>query len=124
MTAMGSARAEHHDSGGEVYSRIVEDLRGWAVTTDELAAIAGVHSRQVQNWAAGRNKPQGENRDNLLEMHYLVKRLRDVYQPEGVEIWLHGRNRDLDGRRPLDLLRAGEFETVLAAVERLAEGTM
>jgi hypothetical protein len=54
----------------------------------------------------------------------LVKRLRDVYQPEGVEIWLHGRNRDLGSQRPLDLLRAGEFETVLSAVERLVDGTM
>jgi hypothetical protein len=37
---------------------------------------------------------------------------------------LHGRNRDLGGQRPLDLLRAGEFETVLSAVERLVDGTM
>src|SRR4051812_15125780 len=44
--------------GGEVYARIVEDLRQSAVTTDELASIAGVHGRQVQNWAAGRNKPK------------------------------------------------------------------
>lgn len=110
--------------GGEVYAHIVEDLRQSAVTTDELASIAGVHRRQVQNWAAGRNKPQGENRDHLLELHYLVKRLRDVYQPEGVEIWLHGRNRDLGAQRPLDLLRAGEFEAVLSAVERLIDGTM
>jgi Antitoxin Xre/MbcA/ParS C-terminal toxin-binding domain len=120
--------AAQHDvvqrQSGEVYAHIVEDLRQSAVTTDELASIAGVHSRQVQNWAAGRNKPQGQNRDHLLELHYLVKRLRDVYQPEGVEIWLHGRNRDLDGQRPLDLLRAGEFEAVLSAVERLVDGTM
>lgn len=110
--------------GGEVYAHIVDDLRDAAVTTDELASIAGVHARQVQNWAAGRNKPQGLHREHLLEVHYLVKRLREVYQPEGVEIWLHGRNRDLGGQRPLDLLRAGEFETVLAAVERLVDGTM
>jgi hypothetical protein len=110
--------------GGEVYARIVQDLRSSAVTTDELATIAGVHSRQVQNWAAGRNKPQGQNRDHLLELHYIVKRLRDVYAPEGVEIWLHGRNRDLRGQRPLDLLTAGEFATVLSAVERLTDGTM
>jgi antitoxin Xre/MbcA/ParS-like protein len=110
--------------GGEVYARIVEGLREGALTTDELAAVIGVHSRQVQNWAAGRNKPQGNNRDLLLEVDYLVKRLRDVYQPEGVEIWLHGRNRDLGGRRPLDLLGEGHFEAVLSAVERLIDGTM
>lgn len=108
--------------GGEVYSRIVTGLRE-TVSTEELAQVIGIHSRQVQNWAAGRNKPQGENRDQLLGVHYLVQRLRDVYQPEGVEIWLHARNREFDGQRPLDLLIAGEYERVLAAVERLFEGT-
>lgn len=108
--------------GGEVYSRIVTGLRE-AVGTDDLARVIGVHSRQVQNWAAGRNRPQGENRDQLLGVHYLVQRVRDVYQPEGVEIWLRARNRDFGGQRPIDLLAAGEYERVLAAVERLADGT-
>jgi hypothetical protein len=110
------------DRGGEVYSRIVSDLRE-IVSTDELAKVIGIHSRQVQNWAAGRNRPQGDNRDYLLGVHYLVRRLRDVYRPEGVEIWLHSRNREFGGERPLDLLAAGEYERVLAAVERLADGT-
>lgn len=108
--------------GGEVYSRIVTGLRE-SIGTDDLARVIGIHSRQVQNWAAGRNRPQGDNRDQLLGVHYLVQRLRDVYQPEGVEIWLHAPNREFDGQRPLDLLVAGEYERVLAAVERLADGT-
>jgi len=108
--------------GGEVYSRIVTGLRE-AVGTEDLARVIGIHPRQVQNWAAGRNRPQNENRDQLLGIHYLVQRLRDVYQPEGVEIWLHARNRDFAGQRPIDLLAAGEYERVLAAVERLADGT-
>jgi hypothetical protein len=47
-----------------------------------------------------------------------------VYKPEGVDIWVHGRNRDLGGQKPIDLLHAGRFEEVLAAVERLASGAM
>jgi hypothetical protein len=39
-------------------------------------------------------------------------------------LWIHGRNRELDGQKPIDLLVAGEFERVLAAVERLASGAM
>ncbi len=123
---MGGILAAHEDplarQGGDVYSRIVSGLRE-SVSTEELAKIIGIHSRQVQNWAAGRNRPQGDNRDQLLGVHYLVQRLRDVYQPEGVEIWLHARNREFDSQRPLDLLIAGEYERVLAAVERLSDGT-
>jgi transcriptional regulator with XRE-family HTH domain len=110
------------DRGGEQYSRIVSDLRE-TVSTEDLARIIGIHSRQIQNWAAGRNRPQGENREQLLGVYYLVQRLRDVYRPEGIEIWLHSRNREFDARRQLDLLVAGEYERVLAAVERLADGT-
>src|SRR5687768_2281532 len=95
-----------------VYSRIVEDVRGHSITTVELAEIAGVSERQVQNWAAGASRPQGATRDRLLEVHYIVEQLGEVYSPEGVDIWLHARNRSLDGERPIDLLRTDQFRKV------------
>lgn len=52
------------------------------------------------------------------------KRLRDVYTAEGVDIWIHGRNRDLGDEKPIDLLVAGQFKRVLAAIERLSSGSM
>jgi uncharacterized protein (DUF2384 family) len=106
------------------YRALVERIRESALTSAELAEVTGVKVRQVQHWAAGGHRPQGETRDRLLEVAYIVDQLHDVYSPEGVEIWIHARNRDLDGRRPIDLLRAGEFETVLRAVERLQTGAM
>jgi hypothetical protein len=107
-----------------LYARIVEDLRETALTTAEVAAITGVRERQVQHWAAGSHRPQGIKRDRLLELAYVVDRLRDVYKPEGIDIWLHGRNRDLQGERPMDLLAQGEFAMVLNAIERLETGAM
>jgi uncharacterized protein (DUF2384 family) len=106
------------------YSRIIEDLRETALTAAEVASIAGVKERQVQHWVAGTHRPKGAKRDRLLELVYIVDRLRDVYRPEGIDIWIHGRNRDLDGRRPIDLLEQGDFATVLNAVERLETGAM
>lgn len=105
-----------------LYSRIVENIRAGSVTSAELAEITGVRERQVQNWATGANRPSGATRDRLLEVHYIVGQLQEVYSPEGIDIWLHGRNRTLDGRRPIDLLREGAFEDVLNAVERLTTG--
>jgi hypothetical protein len=110
------------DSG--VYARIVHDIRDSAMTVQELADITGTNRRQVTNWANGASKPGPSTRDRLLEVHYLVGMLRDVYTREGAEIWLHGRKRSLDGQRPIDLLRAGDFATVLQAVERLRTGAM
>ncbi len=106
----------------ELYTRLVEDIRTSALTIQELAEVTGANRRQVSNWASGVHKPVGVKRDRLLEVHYVVTLLREVYTREGAEIWLHGRKRSLNGRRPIDLLREGDFKTVLNAVERLATG--
>jgi hypothetical protein len=119
-----AATAKTRGDAWTLYARIVGDVREAALTTAELAAITGVEERQVYNWAAGTARPKGANRDRLLEVHYIVKELRDVYTPEGAEIWLHARNRGLHGERPLDLLTRGDFQPVVHAVERLRTGAM
>jgi hypothetical protein len=105
-----------------LFSRIVEHVRDAALTTGEIADIVGVDERQVYNWASGASKPRGANKDRLLEINYIVEALGDVYTPEGIDIWLHGRNRSLKGQKPIDLLMAGDFTTVIAAIDRLKTG--
>lgn len=50
--------------------------------------------------------------------------LAEVYTPEGVELWLHGRNRTLDGWQPIDLIYGSnaDRDRVLNAIGRLIEG--
>jgi uncharacterized protein (DUF2384 family) len=62
--------------------------------------------------------------DRLLELHYVTQALRDLYTHEGAEIWLHGRKRSLDGRRPVDMLADGAYEEVLDAIESKRSGAM
>lgn len=106
------------------YKRIIQEMRETALTTSEIAAITQVKDRQVYHWSAGTHRPQGQARDRLLETAYIVEALKDVYKPEGVDIWIHGRNRSLNGQRPIDLLERGEFAPVLNAIERLRTGAM
>ena len=82
----------------------------------EIAEIVGVKERQVHHWAAGQHRPQNGVRDALLELRYVVKLLGDIYRPESVEIWLHSRNPELDGNRPIDLLQDRQFVPVLQAI--------
>ena len=125
MTPVSSTRGNPSASSETgLYARIVEDVRDAALTTAEVAQIAGVDERQVYNWAAGTSRPKGANRDRLLEIHYIVQALKDVYTREGTDIWIHARNRSLSGQRPIDLLIDGEFQPVLLAVERLRTGAM
>jgi uncharacterized protein (DUF2384 family) len=106
------------------YARIVEEIRDAGLTTADVGQVVGVDERQVRNWLTGDHAPGPKNRDLLLELHYVTQQLRDVYDREGAEIWLHGRKRSLDARRPIDLLVDGEYEIVLNAIERLRSGAM
>jgi uncharacterized protein (DUF2384 family) len=121
---LSTAPQQTADASGVTYSLVVQEIRDNGITSAELAEITGVRERQVQHWVAGSSKPRDASRERLTDVYYVVNQLRDVYRPEGVEIWLHSRNRDLGGRRPIDLLRAGEFSSVLEAVERLTHGAM
>jgi hypothetical protein len=103
---------------------LVRDIRSSGVSFGDIAAVTGVRERQVQHWAAGSSRPRDETRDRLVDVYYLVRQLAEVYRPEGIDIWLHARNRELDGSRPIDLLTNGDVESVVQAVERLQSGAM
>lgn len=121
--ASAAPSATPRDPAGDspVYRHVVADTRR-ALTLAEIGEIVGAGERAVQKWAAGAARPEGAKRDRLLELQYVIEELSDVYKPEGVDIWLHSRQRALDDRRPLDVLKAGEFQTVLQLVQRLAGG--
>jgi hypothetical protein len=105
-----------------LYRHVVADARRAGLKAAEIGAITGVGERAVQNWANGTSKPEGASRDRLLELKYIIEQLTDIYEDEGIEIWLHAHQRALDGERPVDLLRVGRFETVLQLIDRLAGG--
>lgn len=111
------------ESAGDspVYRHVVADARR-ALTLAEIGEIVGAGERAVQKWAAGAARPEGAKRDRLLELQYVIEELSDVYKPEGIDIWLHAPQRALEGRRPIDMLKAGDFEIVLQLVQRLAGG--
>lgn len=109
-------------AAGFSYPSLVEEIRRNGLTAAEIGSITGVRDRQVQNWAAGVSKPTGETRDRLVDIHYIVRQLQGAYRPEGISIWLHARNPELSGQRPIDLLISGEFQPVIDAVDRLLVG--
>lgn len=109
-------------ASGFSFPSLVDEIRRGGLTAAEIGLITGVRERQVQNWAAGKSRPAAETRDRLVDIHYIVRQLEDVYRPEGIEIWLHSRNPELDARRPIDMLIDGDFEPVVNAVLRLRVG--
>lgn len=89
----------------------------------EIGEIVGVGTRQVQNWASGHGAPANTRRlRQLLDLEYVVDLLADVFEDEGATMWLHARNRQLGGERPLDLIARNETDRVIALLDRLADG--
>lgn len=117
---MTSAVGTPEPTGGLTYLRIVEDVTNAGITQSELGKAVGASARTVQNWAAGATVPSGVKARRLLDLQYLVRELRTVYTDEGVRIWLNGRNRNLDRRRPIDLLIEGQSDIVVEESERVA----
>jgi putative toxin-antitoxin system antitoxin component (TIGR02293 family) len=104
-----------------IYRAVVSDARA-ALSIAEIADVTGVQPRSVQNWASGNTRPEGPQRDRLLELSYVIEQVADVFESEGIEIWLHRPQRALQHRSPVDALREGDFTEVLGLIERLAGG--
>lgn len=104
------------------FMRLVDDVTETVIPHSDFALAVGASERTVQNWSSGQTKPRGDAVRRVLDLVYLVGELREVYTDEGIHIWLKSRNRNLKGRRPLDLLGAGQIDEVLDEVQRVVGG--
>ncbi|MBB1052531.1 MULTISPECIES: antitoxin Xre/MbcA/ParS toxin-binding domain-containing protein [unclassified Dietzia] len=92
------------------------------ISRTELGKVVGAAERTVQTWVAGTSKPTGVRAQRLLDVQLIVRLLGETYTREGIKIWLNSRNRNLDLRRPIDLLEDGQIDAVLQEVTRIAGG--
>jgi hypothetical protein len=87
-----------------------------------LADTLGVDPAQVSRWMHGQGiDPGNAERLDLLEL--AMASLLRLYEPETAERWLAGSNPHLRGRRPLDVIRAGGTEELLAVLRQERAGS-
>ena len=109
-------------AGSVTYMRVVNEVTNAGISQSELAQAVGSATRTVQNWATGHNTPRGGAVKRLLDVRMVVQLLSDSYTDEGIDIWLHSRNRNLEMRRPIDLLTEGQIDRVLDEAKWVAGG--
>jgi hypothetical protein len=107
----GQAKGDEYDAG-ELLEGLSMQLPG--VTRKELSGLLGVGERQVQRLAKGGSKPS----DRLRLVSRLVAPLWRAWTPAGVVAWFYRPRRDLDGKRPIDVLDDPEYERSLMTAAR------
>jgi transcriptional regulator with XRE-family HTH domain len=95
--------------------------REMGLTEGDLATATGATDRTVRRWLAG-TTPQHRHDEHLDDLKAIVEELSDSLTAKGVRQWLHGRNRLLDGDRPIDRLHKGDFEAVYKAAQAFGRG--
>jgi uncharacterized protein (DUF2384 family) len=95
------------------------------LTLEEVSSVVGKSPRTVSRWrhdAADRVEIRGSSARALRKLAELQFLIEDVLGAEQVTAWLRAPNRGFRGKAPIDLMLAGDVDTVLNALERLADG--
>jgi transcriptional regulator with XRE-family HTH domain len=110
-----------HSAGADVDERVRHLRRDLGLTERDLMAATGAADRTVRRWLTG-TTPQHRHARRLDDLEMVVAELSDSLTAKGVRQWLHGRNRHLDGERPLECLEKGEFDAVFKAAQAFSRG--
>ena len=87
-----------------------------------LAEVLGVSPAQVSRWRRGSGIDE-ENAERLAVLELVMSLVARIYEPETVDAWLFGRNPLLRNRRPIDIVREGRAEELLAAIRQERAGS-
>ena len=87
----------------------------------DIARATGAADSTVRSWLAGKRKPTRNNQaaERLIELSAIVERLMRVIDPSYVSIWMRKPIPALDDRKPLDMIRNGDFRDVSKIVAAL-----
>jgi len=87
-----------------------------------IAEGARVSERTVRTWSKKSVPVREGNYVSLTAVRDVVAELQDSLTETGVRQWMLARNRILDGKTPIEVLREGHPEAVLRAAKAYGEG--
>jgi putative toxin-antitoxin system antitoxin component (TIGR02293 family) len=88
-----------------------------------LAMALGVDKRTLARWISGDNYPQTQARkrlQQLVELHHALFLMWSSM--DAARTWLHRPSPFLGHTEPIELVRAGRFDRVEAALEAINSG--
>ncbi|MFN8633954.1 MAG: antitoxin Xre/MbcA/ParS toxin-binding domain-containing protein [Chloroflexota bacterium] len=89
----------------------------------DLAQAVGVDQRTIARWASGDAFPRTDARDRLEALAELDELLAETFISwEAARAWLQTPTRYLSDMAPVDALRAGRTDRVVALIEAIDSG--
>jgi hypothetical protein len=106
----------HVGSDGRDAGALVTSLLNWLprVPQRQLADLVGISPRHFLRW----KKEGGDPTRRLLLVTRMVALLHRAWTAEGVVAWFERPRRDLDGKRPIDVLDDHDYERRLMTAVR------
>lgn len=106
----------HVGSDGRDAAALAESLQNWLprVPQRRLADLVGISPRQFLRW----KKEGGDPTRRLVLVARLVALLHRAWTPEGVVAWFERPRRELDNKRPIDVLDDHDYEQRLITAVR------
>jgi uncharacterized protein (DUF2384 family) len=109
-------------NGTAVARFIVEMEKSGGLRGTDIANIAAVSKATVSRWRNGNARPQPDNELRIADLHYVVGRLAEFYEPDDIRAWLYARHPQLAGERAIDLIHENRAYEVLEILARLESG--
>lgn len=87
----------------------------------DLAELLHTTPETVSRWNTGRSSPRNDAERLILELDYIVERLREFYtDPDDARLWLFSPQKLLGGEKPADLIEQGRIDEVRALINELS----
>jgi uncharacterized protein (DUF2384 family) len=106
----------HVDGADGDAEAVVRNLQAWLPETSQstLADLVGISPRQFQRWKKDGGKPTRR----LRLVARMVAILRRGWTEEGVVAWFYRPRRELNGKRPIEVLDDPDYERPLGVAVR------
>jgi uncharacterized protein (DUF2384 family) len=105
-----------------VAARLMDISTKAGIRDREVAELLGTTPQTVHRWRKAQVDPQSDHLRRILDVHFVVDELAELYEPDEARVWLHAPNRLLGNKRPFDLISRGEIDPVLQVIAMLKDG--
>ncbi|MDQ6949815.1 MAG: MbcA/ParS/Xre antitoxin family protein [Actinomycetota bacterium] len=94
------------------------------LSQEEMGLIVGATSRSVARWVSGEAMPQRLSKQRIIELAYVAEALGEVIKGEDANLWMFSPNKMLNHDTPAERIQSGDYRSVLAVIEALADGVV